>query len=139
MFLRKDTEDVTCSQMARYFRRCSDHYPLSDRYIEEVHDSPDKHARTEKKHMMGWFLDNETTGYGSYSRQKGNHSARTCYMHLQNAASLLWIAVVMGVNRETVQAAFDAAVEAGDRRRACGAIRRVIPWDVIMANFKINR
>lgn len=123
--------DLTCGQMARIFEEREDHYPVSDRYVREVHDSPEKTGDTEREHMVVWFRLNSTTGSDSYSRQKGNASARTCYNRLNNAASLLWIAEAVGVDAETVERAFDVAVEAGDYRRACGAIRRIIPWETI--------
>lgn len=117
--------------MADLFRRCAAHYPVSDRYVNEVRDSPDKSGRNEREHMVSWFAANATKGYGAYSRQKGNDSAKRCYNRLQNAASLLWIAEAAGVPSSTVESAFDAAVQAGDRRRACGAIRNVIPWEEV--------
>lgn len=127
------TNDLTCAQMARILERREAHYPVSDRYILEVHDSPDKTGADEREHMVCWFRANQTTGSGSYSRRKGNTSARTCYQRLNNAASLLWIAEAVGVDRETVERAYEAAVEAGDYRRACGAIRKVIPWETVYA------
>lgn len=125
--------DLSCAEMARIFEGRADHYPVSDRYIREVRDSPSKTGANEREHMVRWFRANRTTGSGSYSRKRGNISARTCYQRLNNAASLLWIAEAIGVGRETVERAYDAAVEAGDYRRACGAIRRVIPWETVYA------
>lgn len=72
-------------------------------------------------------------GSGSYSRQTPNSSARRCYNSLMNAASLLWIAEAVGVDELTVKMVYDAAVEAGDYRRACGAVRKIITWDMIYA------
>ena len=123
--------DVSCMQLARFFSRCEDHYPISDRYIVEVHDSPDKGDRTEREHMRDWFRDNLRTGTGPYSRSKGNDSGRTYYQNLKNAASLLWIAEAAGVDESTIELAFGAAVAAGDYRRACGAIRHIIPWEMV--------
>lgn len=124
-------KDISCKQLAKFFDRCEDHYPISDRYIAEVHDSPDKGDRTEREHMRDWFRDNHRTGTGPYSRSKGNTSGRTCYQNLKNAASLLWIAEASGVEQSIVVSAFDAAAAAGDYRRACGAIRRIIPWEMV--------
>lgn len=76
---------------------------------------------------------NETKGSGSYSRETPNKSARRCYSSLTNAASLLWIAEAVGVDGLTVRRAFEAAVAAGDYRRACGAIRKIITWEMIYA------
>ena len=126
-----EENDVSCRQMAAFLGRRERHYPVSDRYVADVHDSPDKTGSDEREHMISWFAANATTGIGAYSRQKGNDSARRCYNRLQNAASLLWIAEAVGVPAEVVEQAYDAAVDASDRRRACGAIRKVVPWEAI--------
>lgn len=83
--------------------------------------------------MVEWFRANETKGAGSYSRMSPNQSARRCYNNLMNAGSLLWIAEAVGINELTVKQAYEAAVAAGDYRRACGAIRKIITWDMIYA------
>lgn len=125
--------DIRCKTFSDVLRKKRDHYPYSDRYIAEVHDSPGKTGRTEREHMVEWFRSNETCGFGSYSRQTPNRSARRCYNSLMNAASLLWIAEAVGIDELTVKRAYEAAVEAGDYRRACGAIRKIITWDMIYA------
>lgn len=125
--------DIRCRKFSDFLSTKKDHYPYSDRYIAEVHDSPDKTGRTEREHMVVWFRANETKGSGSYSRETPNRSARRCYNSLMNAASLLWIAEAVGVDELTVRRAFEAAVAAGDYRRACGAIRKIITWDMIYA------
>lgn len=61
--------DMSCAEAARAFACKSDRYPYSDRYIAEVHDSPDKTGRTEREHMVAWFADNATKGGGSYARE----------------------------------------------------------------------
>lgn len=126
-----EQNDLTCDQMARIFECREDHYPVSDRYVREEHDSPEKSGKNEREHMVIWFRLNSTTGSGSYSRRTGNTSARICYNRLRNAGSLLWIAEAVGVNRETVEQAYNAAVGTGDYRRAYGAVRRIIPWETI--------
>lgn len=123
--------DLRCKSFADILATKEDHYLYSDKYILEVHDSPDKTGNTEREHMVGWFKNNETNGYGSYSRQTPNKSARRCYNSLMNAASLLWIAEAVGIDELTVKQAYNAAVAAGDYRRACGAIRKIITWDMI--------
>ena len=126
-----ENRDISCKQLAKFFDKCKDHYPMSDRYIAEVHDSPDKGDCTEREHMRNWFNQNNMTGTGPYSRKVGNTGGRTCYQRLLNAASLLWIAEASGVDESTVIKAYNAAAAAGDYRRACGAIRRIIPWETI--------
>lgn len=123
--------ELTCREFAKLLRSRKAHYPISDRYISEIHDSPDKSGEDEREHMIIWFESNQTCGSGSYSRKSPNRSARTCYGRLGNAASLLWIAEAMGVPDDTVQRAFDAAAEAGHHRTACSRIRKIIPWDEV--------
>lgn len=125
--------DIRCKTFSNLLATKSDHYTYSDRYISEIHDSPDKTGRTEREHMVEWFCANEAKGFDSYSRQSPNRSARRCYNSLANAASLLWIAEAVGVDELTIKRAYEAAVTAGDYRRACGAIRKIITWDMIYA------
>ena len=125
--------DIRCKTFSDYLSTKKDHYPYSDKYINEVRDSPDKTGRTEREHMVTWFRANETKGSGSYSRENPNKSARRCYNSLMNAGSLLWIAEAVGIDDLTVKLAYQAAIEAGDYRRACGAIRKIITWDMIYA------
>ncbi len=125
--------DLQCRKFADILATKKEHYPYSDRYISEVHDSPEKTGNTEKEHMVIWFRSNETKGSGSYSRNNPNKSARKCYNSLMNAASLLWIAEAVGIDELTVKKAYEAAAKSGDYRRACGAIRKIITWDMIYA------
>lgn len=125
--------DLQCRRFAELLATKKEHYLFSDRYIREVHDSPDKTGSNEREHMVRWFTDNETKGSGHYSRQQPNKSARHCYNSLLNAASLLWIAEAVGIDDLTVRRAYEAAKAAGDYRRACGAIRKIITWDMIYA------
>ena len=76
--------DIRCRRFSDILRTKEDHYPYSDRYISEVHDSSTKTGRTEREHMVEWFRATETKG-------------------------------------------------AGDYRRACGAIRKIITWDMVYA------
>ena len=127
--------DMSCLAFSRLLRFKRSHYPYSDKYIREVGNSPDTHARTEKQHMVQWFAANATHGSGAYSRQKPNNSAKNCYNKLKNAASLLWIAEAVGIEEPAVAAAFEAARQAGDYRRACGAIRKIISWSMIIESL----
>lgn len=52
--------DIRCREFSDFLSTKKDHYPYSDRYIAEVHDSPDKTGRTEREHMVVWFRANET-------------------------------------------------------------------------------
>lgn len=129
--MKQEGRELTCREFAELLRSREAHYPISDRYVSEIHDSPDKSGSNEREHMVIWFETNETRGNGPYSRNNPNKSARKCYMNLGNAASLLWIAEAMGVPGDTVQRAFDAAATASHHRTACAKIREIIPWDEI--------
>lgn len=127
--------DMSCGTFSHLLRFKRSHYPYSDKYLQEVGNSPDSHARTEKQHMVQWFADNATHGSGAYFRQRPNSSAKKCYNKLENAALLLWIAEAVGIEESIVEAAFEAARQAGDYRRACGAIRKVITWPMIIESL----
>ncbi len=112
--MNTNSGDVQCKKLARLFAKKTDHYPWSDKYIKEVHDSSEKTGRTEREHMVAWFRANETCGSGFYTRNTPNKSVRRCYNSLMNAASLLWIAEAVGIDEATVKQAYEAAVTAGD-------------------------
>lgn len=138
--MNQGEHEITCREFAELFESREAHYPISDRYVSEVHDSLDKSGDDEREHMIIWFNDNETTGSGSFSRKKPNKSARRCYVNLGNAASLLWIAESMGLPGDTVQRAFDAAEpagRAGSHRTACANIRKIIPWNEIQGRAAV--
>lgn len=130
--------DIRCSEFADILAARNDHYPLSDRYIKEVHDSPDKTGDTEREHAVIWFRANETTGSGGYSRRTPNYSAKRCYGNVGNAGMLLWIAEALDVPSSVVGRAYDAAARfgGGDVRGACKAVREIIPWECIYRHAK---
>ena len=46
------TDDMTCREFAKLLKTRDAHYPLSDRYVNEIHDSPDKSGDDEREHMI---------------------------------------------------------------------------------------
>lgn len=44
--------ELTCREFAKFLRSREAHYPISDRYISEIHDSPNKSGEDEREHMM---------------------------------------------------------------------------------------
>lgn len=125
--------DMRCMEFADILARKRRHYPYSDRYLHAVHGVSCETRCDEGERIAEWFQANETKGSGAYSRQTPNFSAKRCYNRLLNATWLLWIAEAVGVDETTVRASYEAALEAGEYRRACGAIRRIIPWGTIYA------
>jgi protocatechuate 3,4-dioxygenase alpha subunit len=128
-------KDIRCRKFSDILASKKSHYPYSDKYKREVKGAGlcKSNYPSEREHMVAWFNANETHGAGAYSRQTPNTSARRCYNSLMNAASLLWIAEAVGIPELTVKQAYLAATKAGDYRRACGAIRKIITWDMIYA------
>lgn len=126
------SREITCMQMSRLFRHMDGHYPVSDGYKAGLPTVLiDGRVRTEREHMIAWFRDNVTEGYGSYSRASGNTSARICYNRLQCPEAILWIAEAVGIDGDTVRRAAEAAMSIADHRGRCAAIRREIPWDAV--------
>ena len=70
----------------------------------------------EQLHMVSWFSGQLSLGSGDYSRSRPNHSALVTYGRLLNPYSLVWIAAVLGVDRELIRQAVSASL-AGQRRK----------------------
>ena len=85
----------------------------------------------EAQHMVWWFSEQITLGSGAYSRTAPNFSARKTWNGLRSWTSLLWIAISMGVEETTLDAAFAAMDEAGNLAAKCSAVRRHIPFETI--------
>lgn len=88
----------------------------------------------QKCHMIGWFLQQPTNGTGQYTRNVGNESSRLAYNRFANPGGLLWMAEAFGEDKETVKKAMDAIREAEkiDKRRRCGAFRKIVPFNRIL-------
>lgn len=89
-----------------------------------------KHYKSQKAHMILWFLSQEGTGGKGYTRKQGNTSSMEAYNRLLNAGALIWIADALGEDPEVIQRATAAAIEAEkiNYRGRCSAFREVIPW-----------
>ena len=109
-----------------------DPYKYSAMYDQQVHQSQNTHGKTQKQLMVPWFINNSTLGSEPFSRKEPNYSAKRCFGNLKNAASLLWIAETVGICKSKVAEAFEDAKKERDCRRACGAIRHIITWSMIM-------
>ncbi len=90
----------------------------------------------EQLHMCCWFAGQITNGAGHYTRSEANYSARTTYNRLLEPRSLLWIATVMGVDKNELRA---AAAEMKDKKAnaaKCGIVRKHAPFDTILALYR---
>ena len=86
-------------------------------------------------HMTYWFYTQVSFREGyELRRTTFNKSARLTYDRLMNRDSLLWIAIMCGVDDDTVKKAYLAGKNAGSRAlQKCNAIRQVIPFDMLYA------
>ena len=90
----------------------------------------------EQLHMCDWFSSQITNGGGQYSRTETNNSARTAYNRLRNPQSLLWIGVVMGVDREVLRAAAAEMEEKKNNAAKCSIVRKHVPFDRVFAGYQ---
>ena len=98
---------------------------------DELIDSPDVWYRSQQEHWLGWL--DQYDGPGAYGRKGGqNRDAKFAYNHIVNYQMLLWLADAAGLPEETVEAAYEAARTHGPTLQArSGAIRKVVPWEMI--------
>jgi hypothetical protein len=97
-------------------------------------DEPVKQAGvwylTQKEHWLGWLKDYNTKG--AYGRIPGrNRDARYAYNHAVNPGLLEWLVTSAGVDPKLVRAARSAAAREKTMMAQSGAIRRVVPWEVV--------
>ena len=90
----------------------------------------------EQLHMCCWFSSQITNGGGQYSRADANTSARTTYNRLRNPRSLLWIALIMGVDRNTLSAAVEEMRDKKTDAAKCSVVRKHVPFCSIYALFQ---
>ena len=91
---------------------------------------------TQKDHWLGWL--NPIAGTGSYLRSTGDAAnARKVYNRIAEPKMLLWLAAAAGVSADRVEQA-KAAEQAEPRFMSkCGAVRKVLPWELV-ANALIS-
>ena len=104
--------------------------------------------KSQKEHMIVWFLGQSAgSRVFSYTRQVSNNSSKATYNRFANPYGLLWLAEALGEDSDTLVRAMDAALSAGkvSPNRRCGAFRKIIPFDRILAllgnptNWRIDK
>ena len=105
--------------------------PMTERLLFP-HGRADGDGYTERHHMVGWFLTQQSLGSGAYSRARPCTSARLTYSRLLSGHGLIWIGESLGAPAGAVAA---AVAEEHDRDRPaaarCAAIRRALPWALV--------
>lgn len=87
---------------------------------------------TQKEHWRGWF--GEYNGRGAYGRMPGrNRDARFVYNHVVNPKMLLWLIPAAAVKPQLVRAMRRASAGIKSMPRRSGAIRRQVPWPIVVA------
>ena len=85
---------------------------------------------TQKQHWLGWL--HEYHGPGHYGRHSSTpRNARFAYNHIVEVAMLLWLAKASGVSASRLAKARAAERAAPSLQAKSGAVRKIIPWEVI--------
>lgn len=126
-----DPIDFDVRTFAKILKKLPTRTPISDKF-EGVSSQRGGAARNwQREKMVGWFRDQATLGFGAYSREKPNYSARTTWQRLAYPGGMIWIAEALGVPGDVVEAAVAEVNAQTDKRRRCGVIRSHIPWEMI--------
>ena len=120
--------DISVEKLAIIFEFLDPMPPVTSELVPST-----KRRKNQKGHMYWWFLSQNTTGKGAYSRIRGNNSSESTYNRLQTAKGMLWIAEALGEDETALRQAFTAAEAEDNARAACAAFREVIPWERISA------
>jgi len=113
----------------RQFIRAIERLP-SDNPVVDVR----KWYLTQKQHWIGWLKDYHTSG--AYGRKTGlRRDARYAYNHIVEPKMLLWLLPAAGVSPKLVRVARAAAAKQETMMAQSGAMRRVVPWEVVAARL----
>jgi hypothetical protein len=93
-------------------------------------DAPGKWYKTQKEHWLGWLGDYH--GPGHYGRQHGTpRNAKLAYNRIVEVKMLLYLAKASGVSSRRLAKARATERAAPSPQAKSGAVRKVIPWEVI--------
>lgn len=95
-------------------------------------DTPGKRYKTQKEHWLGWL--GEYHGPGYYGRQDSTpRNARLAYNRIVCVEMLVYLAWAAGISPYR-RAKARAAMRSKESDQAkSGAVRKVIPWEIIEA------
>jgi hypothetical protein len=93
-------------------------------------DTPGKWYKTQKEHWLGWLGDYHRPGY--YGRQDSTpRNAKYAYNHIVCVDMLLYLAKASRISPSRLAKARAAERAAPSLQAKSGAVRKVIPWEVI--------
>ncbi len=124
--------DMNSSEMKAWAKTKKASYTRSALYDDQVWKSPGQSGDTEQEHCVTWL-----------EAQDGARTAKSVYNHLNCAALALWIAEAAGVNGSAVEEAYHAAElsfsDKGSASSAAAAVRRIIPWTMVVEASQPNQ
>lgn len=98
----------------------------SDRPVED----PAVWYRTQKEHWLRWL--SEYHGPGAYGRKSTvRRDAAYAYNHVVQSKMLVWLIRAAGMGRAIVADVTRADAAARTLAAKSGAVRRVVPWDIL--------
>ena len=123
---------------ARQLRKVIERLPEHGEFSRKLEAHPllainrDPWYKSQKEHWLGWLKDYD--GPGFYKRK--NHAGRDAkyiYNHIMCSPMLLYLPEALDVQRELIQKAFHAIIEANNPKMAkqCAIIRAIIPFDLV--------
>lgn len=127
--------DFDVLEFAGHLAHLEPHLPISDEFELAILKGKQSLWSSQQDHMVGWFNGQSTTGFGAYSRNTPNFSAKRTYNRLQSPEGMLWIAEALGVDPALVKRVADKTLTL-PRRSQCAYIRSQIPWNVIAEHVK---
>lgn len=91
--------------------------------------------RTQKAHWLGWLEPH--SGTGTYARvHNPGRTARDVYNRIVEPKMLLWLVSAAGVQHELVAEARQAAEAVSPLASKSAAIRRFVPWEVVVESIQ---
>jgi len=92
---------------------------------------------SQKEHWVGWLFHYNSPG--AYSRKvTGGRDARFVYNHIVCPGLLTYLADASGVSRKLVRQAKQIEAAGGTEMQRAGAIRRVVPWELVQSALLAN-
>lgn len=85
--------------------------------------------KTQKEHWLGWLGGYD--GPGAYGRKNWNRDARFAYNHVVCPELLLYLIRAIPLPQELIEAAEAAYQQGTSLMQKSGAIRKIVPWEVI--------
>ena len=119
--------------------RLSERSPATDRFTTAwdrrggrgQRERDDVWYDNQRQHWLGYLDD--WPGPGFYGRKVPKRSARFIYTHIVNPQMLVYLADAAALDAKLVAAAARAGLRERSMAAMSGAIRRVIPWEVVEA------